>query len=161
MVGQGYFTRGFYYLSELRWWTERAGDDQTGHPSRIGVILPEAVLMDAIQWRTDRSDRPVRTNGKRPNYQQIFINLPMSSRILLDDWDYQAFVLTISSQERVLENPVELDNREGTWNGRKQWIFQRTEEHKHSAIGKHLHDTHNLFGNNLPFLRNIEGNLNA
>ena len=53
MVGQGYFTRGFYYLSELG---ANSGEvrelvtyNQTGHPSRIGVILPEAVLMDAIQ----------------------------------------------------------------------------------------------------------------
>ena len=65
------------------WWTERAGDDQTGHPSRIGVILPEAVLMDAIQWRTDRSDRPVRTNGKRPNYQSPYVLTHTSRRLRL------------------------------------------------------------------------------
>ena len=64
-----------------------------------------------IQRRTDGPDRPVRTNGKRPNYQQILSNLPMSSCILLDDCDYQAFVLTISSQERILGNPVGFDNR--------------------------------------------------
>jgi len=71
--GQGYFTRGFYYLSEL--------DANSSEPRElvttklVGVILPEAVLLDALQWRTDQSDRPVRTNGKRPNYQQIVINL--------------------------------------------------------------------------------------
>ena len=123
MSGQGYFSRGCYHLSELDakfYRTEKAGDDQTGHPSKIGVILRQAVLMDTTQWRTDRSDR---TNGKRPN-EQILIKPPISLRILLDDWDYQAFVLTISSQGRVFVNPaswIRQSTRHLKWQKRVNW----------------------------------------
>ena len=44
-------------------------------------------------------------------------------------------------------------------------ISQRIEEHKHSAIEKHLRDAHiretKIFRNNSLFLRNVMGNLHA
>ena len=47
----------------------------------------------------------------------------------------------------------------------RQHLFQRIEEHKHSAIGKHLRDAHNqktkILRNNSPFFTKVVGNLNA
>ena len=47
----------------------------------------------------------------------------------------------------------------------RRHLFQRIDEHKHSAIGKHLRDSHNQKNKDLTeqftILRNVVGNLNA